>query len=171
MIAVRTPPTTLRAEARQLVRLALKQVLALKLACPLAEIELTSQPGQALKLLHSTHHIGLSISHESGLSIAAINMHGKVGIDLMAIHSVPEQDEMHTLVTDYLGKQTAEYLSGLAGDRQKEAFARAWTNFEARLKCKEKALVEWSQSGEALLTGCSSCNLQVPDGYIAAIAF
>lgn len=171
MIAVRTPLTTLRAEARHSVRLALKQLLALKLACPLAEIELTSQPGQALKLLHSTHHIGLSISHESGLSIAAINMHGKVGVDLMATHSVPEWDEMYTLATDYLGKQAAEYLSGLSGERQKEAFARAWTHFEARLKCKEKALVEWSQSGEALLAGGSSLSLQVADGYVAAIAF
>jgi 4'-phosphopantetheinyl transferase len=171
VIAVRTPPTNLRAEARQLVRLALRQVLADKLSFPLADIEFISEPGQSLKLLQPRQKIGLSISHESGLSLAAINMNGKVGVDLVATNSSLTKSEMYTLSADYLGYSAAEYLSSLPKDQQNHAFAIAWTELEARLKCQEENLIEWSSSREKRLDNYSTRTLLVPEGYVATVAY
>ena len=53
------------------------------------DIDLTNKPGQApetnLCLSMPDKQIGISISHEQGLSIAAICLDGVVGIDLVLI--------------------------------------------------------------------------------------
>ena len=49
VIAVRTLPTTLRSQARKLIRMAITQVLADKLSCPYAEIKLTSNQVNQLR--------------------------------------------------------------------------------------------------------------------------
>jgi 4'-phosphopantetheinyl transferase len=171
VIAVKTPPTTLRDKARQLVRLAIRQVLAEKLSFPLADIEFISEPGQALKLLQPKQNVGLSVSHESGLSLAAINMNGKVGVDLLAINNSLTKNEIYSLSTDYLGHQKAEYLSSLPMNKQNYAFAIAWTELEALLKCKEENLIEWCPSREKRLDNFSTRTLRVPEGYVATVAY
>lgn len=171
VIAVRTPPTMLRTEARQQVRLALREVLATQLGCSPAAIELLAQPGQALKLLKPNQDIALSISHEPGLSLAAIHLHGAVGVDLMAINSIPVASELHTLATDYLGHTIADQLAGTPAKEQGQAFAQAWTEFEARLKCTEEPLAEWSLARGQRLAPYSCRTLSLPDGYVGSVAF
>lgn len=169
VIAVRTPQTTLRKEARQLIRAALSEVLAIKLACLPQHIVLTSQPGQALKLLHPSYNIGLSISHESGLSVAAVNMQGKVGVDLMLNTTGPNGVEMQALVRDYFGKERAASISKLPKAIQNETFINMWVKLEARLKCLEVDLVEWSPARDQQ-ANISTYFLDLPDGYTGAIA-
>ncbi len=171
VIAVKTSHTTLRDKARQLIRLAIRQVLAEKLSCPLAEIKFISELGQALKLMQPKQNIGLSVSHESGLSLAAINMNGKVGVDLLAMNNSFTKKEMYSLSSDYLGHQKAEYLSSLPMNMQNYAFGIAWTELEARLKCKEENLIEWSPSREKRLVNYSTRALLVPEGYVATMAY
>lgn len=168
VIAVHTPLTTVRTEARQRIRLALKQVLAKKLNCTLSEIEFFSEAGKALKLMRPKHAIGLSISHESGLSIAAINMCGRVGVDLMLKQNSLTYEEMHQLATDYLGIETAELISHLPNNLQHDAFAKAWTTFEAQLKCQEQQITEWNPSRERL-PNSETFNLILPVGYIGSL--
>lgn len=171
VIALRTSPNMQRAEARQLVRVAIQEVLALLLHCDVSEIDLLSQVGQAVKLLNKNRNIGLSISHEVGLSLVAINMHGSIGVDLMAINSVPDDAELRTLAIEYLGVNVAERILREPIESHKEAFAMAWTEFEASLKAKGEALTEWSAARDKKLESLNVCSLALDNGYIGAIAY
>jgi 4'-phosphopantetheinyl transferase len=171
VIALRTPLTTQRTDVRQHIRTAIQEVLALLLNCPASEIKLLSQAGQAIKLANADHNIGLSISHEPELSLAAINMHGHVGIDLIAIGSIPEPEELRIITTEYLGVKVAEYISKQPVEAQKKVFAKVWTAFEASLKLKGEALVEWSAARDAQLKNISSIRLNLAEGYIGALAY
>lgn len=171
IIALRTSLIMQRAEARQLVRVAIQEVLALLLHCAVSEIDLLSQAGQAVKLLNKDRNIGLSISHEVGLSLVAINMLGSIGIDLMAINSVPNDEELRTLAIEYLGVKVAEHILSESMESQKEAFAMAWTEFEASLKMKGEALIEWSEARDKKLESLNVCSLALDNGYVGAIAY
>ena len=171
VIAVRNLPTTLRSQARKLIRLAITQVLADKLSCSYTEIKLITQPGQSVKVSQPRQTIGLSISHELGLSLAAINMNGKVGVDLIDVKSIPNDHEIYKLALEYLGTQVAEYLSLLPSELQKHAFANAWTEFEARLKCQGESLDEWTASSALQLNTLIIQPLELPEGYIGTVAF
>ena len=171
VIAVRTLPTTLRSQARKLIRMAITQVLADKLCCPYAKIKLTSQSGQSVKVSQPRQNIGLSISHEPGLSLAAINMNGKVGVDLIDVKSIPNDNEIYKLALEYLGTQVAEYLSLLPSELQKHAFAKAWAEFEARLKCQGESLDEWTASSALQLNTLTFQPLELPESYIGAVVF
>ena len=171
VIAVRTLPTILRSQARKLIRMAITQVLADKLSCSYTEIKLISQSGQSVKVSQPRQNIGLSISHEPGLSLAAINMNGKVGVDLIDVKSIPNDHEIYKLALEYLGTQVAEYLSLLPSELQKQAFAKAWTEFEAQLKCQEKSLGEWTASSALQLNTLTIRHLKLPDGYVGTVAF
>ena len=171
VIAVRTLPTTLRSQARKLIRMAITQVLADQLSCPYAKIKLTSQSGQSVKVSQPLQNIGLSISHEPGLSLAAINMNGKVGVDLIDVKSIPNDNEIYKLALEYLGTQVAEYLSPLPSELQKHAFAKAWAEFEARLKCQGESLDEWTASSALQLNTLTFQPLELPESYIGAVVF
>lgn len=171
VIAVRTLPTTFRFQARKLIRIAIRQVLAKKLNCQYAEIELISQLGQSLKLSQPRQNIGLSVSHESGLSLAAININGSVGVDLINIKTIPNKREIKTLALEYLGAEVAEHLSNLSCYQQKYEFAHAWSAFEARLKCQKKGLSEWTALSALQLKALSIQPLNLPDDYVGTIAF
>lgn len=171
VLAVRTPLTMPRAEARQKIREALLEVLAAQLACSPAEIELFSQAGQALQLLWPERNIGLSVSHEPGMSLAAINMNGPVGVDVMATNSTPATNEIYTLAADYLGCRIAEHLARLPSEQHSKSFSEAWTELEARLKCRGEPLAEWAPAKEQWLAACTSRTLQTPDGYVGTVAF
>ena len=171
VIAVRTSPTTLRSQARKLIRMAIIQVLADKLSCSYTEIKLISQSGQSVKVSQPRQNIGLSISHEPGLSLAAINMNGNVGIDLIDVKSIPNDNEIYKLALEYLGTQVTECLSFLPSELQKYAFAKAWTEFEARLKCQEKSLDEWTSSITLQLNTLTIRPLKLPESYIGTVVF
>ncbi len=167
VLALRTAPNITRTEARLQIRTALQEALALLLACSSAEIALLSQPGQALKLLNPKLNIGLSVSHEIGLSLAAININGVLGIDLMSLSSTPASNEIKILATDYLGNEIASAPS----NRQAHDFAKAWTAFEARLKCGGEVLTEWNEATDKRLAQYRCRDLILPDGYIGTVAF
>ena len=171
VIAVRTLPTTLRFQARKQIRMAIQHVLAEKFTCQYTEVKFISELGQSLKLAQPRQNIGLSISHESGLSLAAINMNGKVGVDLIDIKSIPNSNEIDTLALEYLGAEVAEYLSHLSVEEQSRAFAQAWTEFEARLKCQEKSLTEWTPSSALQLNTLAIRSLNMPESYIGTVVF
>lgn len=171
VIALRTTPSIPRAEARLQIRAALKEALALLLTCSTADIKFLAQPGKALRLLKQKQNIGLSISHEVGISLAAIHINGAVGIDLMALNSTPASKEIHTLATDYLGRKIAQQLACLPDNQQAKGFAKAWTAFEAGLKCSGEQLIEWNEATENRLAQFTCRDLILPDGYIGTVAF
>jgi 4'-phosphopantetheinyl transferase len=145
VIGIAASPGERREVARERVRLAVRQAAAQLSGLAADQIELASQPGQAPRLRLTsagvTSNAGLSISHEDGLSLAAIHLHGPAGVDLMRIQDVPD---WQAVARDYLGEAVADALAQLAPPQRMIAFARAWTRREAGLKCEGLPLGEWT---------------------------
>lgn len=161
VIAVETPKTAMRDSARQLLRAALQEVLANYGQ----DAALITTPGQAPQLAN-TPQIGLSLSHEPGLSLAAINFAGPVGIDLIGLPaSALPAAEIRQLALDYLGPAASRRIGS-----NPHAFAEAWTQQEARLKCLRLGLTEWTPILEERLSACRCLRLDLPGGWIGTLA-
>jgi 4'-phosphopantetheinyl transferase len=160
IVGVRGMPD--RATARRTIRVALLAALAEASGQPASAIQLCGVPGEAPYALLDGHRIALSISHDGDLSVAALRLDGgAVGIDLMQLTEVPD---WQAVARDYLGPACAARLAGMP------AFARAWSEREARLKCRGLALAEWSACDEPMLAACSCLSLVLPDGYVGSVA-
>ncbi len=162
---------THRAQARMQLRAALTDVLSTFLACAPEDIDLTHTPGQAPRrnLCRSMpeRQIGISLSHEHGLSIAAIYLDGGVGVDLVLIDT---QIEWQAIAELYLGAQVAAEIAKAPASSQAACFSLEWANFEAKLKCCQRALTEWSPELEPVLKKCIVHQLNLPQGYAGALA-
>jgi len=157
-----------RATARQTIRTALLAALAEALALPAARIRLRAEPGEApYALVDDGRRINLAISHDGDVSVAALCLDGTVGIDVMRVADVPD---WHAVARDYLGPACAAALAGVPAPARAAAFARAWSEREARLKCRGLALAEWDADLDGELALCRRLPLAVPDGYVATLA-
>jgi 4'-phosphopantetheinyl transferase len=167
VISVVTPDSTLRHAARAQLRGALREVLGLRLHRAPESIELVSTPGQAIRVDLPGHRIGLSASHEPGLSVAAIHRCGPVGIDIMRLS---EEFEWQPVARDYLGLQALARIACMPSQGQLPAFAREWTRLEACMKCLGIGLQEWSLSLERQIGACHLIELELPVGLFGAVA-
>jgi 4'-phosphopantetheinyl transferase len=164
LVAVDTPNTSIRDAARQQVRQVLRELLG--------DEALVSTPGQAIRLVRPGSKIGISVSHEIGLSLVAVNFAGPVGIDLMrSLDSADWREQIPALAQDYLGPQIAQNLVSLPAAAQMRYFAEAWTQHEARLKCLGLGLQEWQPVLAERLSACHVEPLNLPSGYIGAVAY
>lgn len=170
VISVVTPDSTLRDAARAQLRSALREVLSLQLGCASELIVLQSIPGQPLRVEQPAHgqNIGLSISHEAGLSVAALRRNGPVGVDILRI--APEFD-CQAVARDYLSPQALCRIASQPELVQPLAFAREWTRLEAGLKCLGLALQEWSPALGQRLESCRLMALDLPPGLCGAVAW
>ena len=168
LLLVPTPNASTREEARLCVRAALKQKLRELLGDCGIDAVLRSIPGQAICLAAPLAHIGLSISHEPGLSVAAINLAGPVGIDLMCL-CAPLPD-MEALAMDYLGPAVFDAIQQHPAVGRSEIFARAWTAHEACLKCLGLPLVEWTPELAKSLATCRWMAIETVPGVVASVA-
>ena len=167
-VSLATPDTTPRAEARARIRQALHEALLHLLAADPESVALITTPGEPVRLAPPWADIGLSISHEPGLSLAVINLAGPVGVDLLRVATIASGSG--TVARDYLGPDAASALAGLPDEQLQHAFAQAWTRLEARLKCLALELREWSPALEARLTGCRVTDLTMAEGWVGAVA-
>ena len=160
IVGVRRQPD--RATARRTIRAALLAALAEASGLPASAIQLCGAPGEAPYALLAGRRSALSISHDGDLSVAAFRLDGcAVGIDVMQVTDVPD---WQAVARDYLGPACAATLDGMP------AFARAWSEREARLKCRGLALAEWDASDEPLLSACACLPLRLPDAYVGSVA-
>jgi 4'-phosphopantetheinyl transferase len=106
---------------------------------------------------------GISISHDGPLSLAAIHLHGLVGVDLMQVQEVPDWQQV---ARDYLPPHVLDLLSATQASDRPRVLARAWTELEARLKCHGRQLTEWS--GLALPARCHE--LALPAEFVGVVA-
>jgi len=171
VLRLATPDSRNRDSARRLVRNALCRILALLLDCRPESVPLLSPPGQPLRLAGPAEKIGLSVSHETGISLLAIHLHGAVGIDVLRPADIPVDDtELLRLSSDYFGPEAAAQLSLLPQEARRQAFALAWVKLEAGLKCLGEGLAEWSPQRQALLADCRVRALGLPEGLVGAVA-
>lgn len=167
VLRIPTPIPHDRERARLQVRTALQQSLAFLLECPAEAVPLVSQPAKGLQVTAPGRQIGLSVSHESGLSLAAIRFHGAVGIDVMRIEP---QEDWEPVAQSYLGPVAFQRIARTPTHQVAEIFAREWVAYEASLKCHGIPLDEWSPALDRLLRQCRVKTLDMPHGVVAALA-
>jgi 4'-phosphopantetheinyl transferase len=169
LIALRlcTPVSNDRGVARAQVRAALKSLLGNLLGRLPDEVPLVSAPGQPLSVDLPDCCIGLSVSHEPGITVAAIHLHGPVGVDVMRVQDLPDWRE---LARSYLGVATMRCIEELPNGFRASAFARAWTELEARLKCRRVPLTEWSPPLQECLAQCQTRELELPPELVGTVA-
>jgi 4'-phosphopantetheinyl transferase len=161
--------------AREAARLRIRAVLTTGLAAHVGidagRIALHSPQGVApwaiVALDAGDQRVALSISHDGDISVAAYCFSGAVGIDVMSIVPVPDWE---SVARDYLGQYAARKLAARPEDERDAAFAHAWSEHEARLKCLGLQLSEWCDERAVALQACRCFPLALPDGYVGYVA-
>lgn len=165
LVSCVTRPGCSRDEARNRIRACVRIALEQWLELPSGAITFISAPGFAPRLLiDGLPEPGFSISHEAGFSIAAVNLHGAVGVDLMQVQAVPD---WHAVSQDYLGAEVATRLSGMPESIRPIAFAKAWCRREAFLKLHGLALDEWTAQGGLQGVGVE---VELAEGMVGVVA-
>ncbi|MES2350468.1 MAG: 4'-phosphopantetheinyl transferase superfamily protein, partial [Pseudomonadota bacterium] len=141
-----TDPAFIRSAQRANIRRAAREVLAALTGEPAGCFGIQSQPGGPLNVIVGGHDstIGCSFSHEDGYSLAAIHLHGAIGVDMMRVQDIPDWE---AVARDYLGPVVTAALQTTPAAERPLAFALAWTRREAELKCQGSQLAEWPASG------------------------
>ena len=171
VIGIATPARHDRQLARRLVRCALRQLLGQFLGRPAASVALISQPGQGIALDFPGTQLRLSVSHMPGLSVAAVSCRSAIGVDVMAVGGLASDlPDWSQVALDYLGPVQAALLRNASPADRPAAFARAWTHFEAGLKCCRLELTEWTPALANLLARCQVMALSLPDGCCGTVA-
>lgn len=171
VISVATPVTENRAQARAIIRIALRDTLAAFLGQSAESILLDSSPGQPMQLDPVCGGMRLSLSHMPGLSVAAISRVSAVGVDLMQVdRSAIEASDWRQMVLDYLGPSVSDLLHKTPTAQRPYAFAEAWTRLESCLKCLGLALTEWDPRLARQLLNCHVMGLDLPESCRGSIA-
>lgn len=152
-----------RLEIRQALREAIAQLYGFSPADIMIQISPGDSPAVSFPRSAGTRPPGISISHDGSISLAAINLGGPVGIDVMQVQDI---DDWRAVARDYLGPATLSELEAAAASQRAGALARAWTEHEARLKCHGRQLAEWTVAPLAAL--CRS--LELPAPFVGAVA-
>jgi hypothetical protein len=70
----------------------------------------------------------------------------------------------------YRGRATADALATLPHGERDTAFAQAWSEHEARLKCLGLQLSEWRDDLALALRTCRNFSLALPEGHVGYLA-
>ncbi|MDU8498579.1 4'-phosphopantetheinyl transferase superfamily protein [Pseudomonas syringae] len=141
-----TSPGSARDDARNRIRACARIAVEQWLELPSDAITFISTPGVAPRLMiDGLPEPGFSISHEAGFSVAAVNLNGAVGVDLMQVQPVPD---WQVVARDYFGPDVVARLMGTSDELRPAAFAKAWCDREAFLKLHGRELGEWLEVGQ-----------------------
>jgi 4'-phosphopantetheinyl transferase len=162
VIGIVPPPS--RMEARTRLRQAVREAAAQWLKVDIESIAVESTPGDPPRLLLAGRAAGLSLTHDEGISLAAIHLHGTIGIDVMRVQDVAD---WANLARDYLGPQVAEELAACPDAQRPLRLAQAWTAREAALKYSGLQLAEWNGAAPT----CRLQALPLPAPYVASLAY
>lgn len=169
VIAVKTPDHPDRTVARTTIRTAIKDVLGELWGCAPTHVTLAHTPGEPLRARGPNSPAwGLSVSHDAGLSVAAVNRLGPVGVDIVC---ESQAFDWHAVAHDYLGPAMARQLASHPLAEQNQQFLRAWARHEACLKCLSLGLVEWSPALQSRLATLEVVDFELPTGWLGAVAF
>ena len=157
----------MRETGRNLVRSALRAVLGKHLCQPPETVPLSSAERHATALTLQGHTIGLSVSHEAGLTLAAIHRHGPFGIDIMRIEALADWEPV---AKNYLGLHAHQRILAMTPLQRPFAFGHEWTRVEASLKCLGLGLVEWTNLLDQQINRCETIELALPDGLTGTVA-
>lgn len=175
VISVVTAPTENRTQARESIRRALRELLAAYWQQPAETILFSTVRARELTVLSPACSGGLSISHAPGCSVAAVHRSCAVGVDVMRVDAnltdrANASAEWEQLAHDYLGPAAHQQLLHTVPAMRATAFAQAWCQFEAALKCRGQGLTEWTPALGQALGSCKVTALDLPDSLRGALA-
>ena len=168
----RATPEGARARMRQAARDALRARLAAAFAVPAAAIFISAQRGEAPRAHWQAHAQagdaalvapGVSISHDTGVSLIAWHGAGPVGVDVARPPADADAAELAGVAQLYLepNRPSAPAYQAQAA-MNIGAFMQRWACHEARLKCAGLGLVEWSDALAARLAGILAVAVELP---------
>ncbi len=161
-VLIRVAASPERPVARREARAALRVILASWSGLPPSRVLLEEScigPLWPNRLAGETLDINFSYgANEAWIGLVRA---GRIGVDVMRVEPFAESQ---AVARAYLGPEAAAAIA-LAPDPDR-AFAAAWTEREARLKCAKRGLTEWdgSDTPEAFHTG-----FEGPD-WVGAVA-
>jgi len=175
-----------RDQQRLAARRVLRQVLAAHLKVALDAIVMARQPGLAPQWhVRSTENVtgaamgpvGVSLSHEEGISLIALRPEAELGVDLFDLFNpsrVQAWPDTLDVATLYLGPEATRRCADAAGlgDTQlARQFGVEWTRHEAAIKCLGHALREWHPALAAQAESCVIQSLALPEPWLGAAAW
>ena len=83
------------------------------------------------KAILAERPVAFNISHSESRGLIALSTHGAVGIDLEAIHPLPE---LQALAKRYFSATEQTTLDEVSGAQETERFYQIWTRKEALVK-------------------------------------
>jgi 4'-phosphopantetheinyl transferase len=170
VISLSFPQNLQREAARQQLHLAITELLMQAFSCAAEQIRLIRVAGSRLQCFVAGQEIFISVSHEPGLSLAAISQKQLPGIDLMAVKAM---DDWQDVADIYFSPQQIAALQQAQDDERAALFAQYWTMMEARFKCAGIAMTEYDehvqQQMASALKDCCSYALTLPAGYIGTL--
>jgi phosphopantetheinyl transferase len=165
-VLVRVATVTPRQSARNELRAALRHILAAWTGLAPRELPLRETPRGPVWLGDlDGHSLDISLSYGEGEGWIGLLRGGWIGVDAMRATPIAEAGQV---ARDYLGPGASSELRSAADPVH--AFALAWTELEARLKCVKRELTEWPGSQIDAAAQCSTVHITLPDAVVVAVA-
>jgi 4'-phosphopantetheinyl transferase len=164
-VLMRVPTAPPRQIARRELRKVLREILAgwsgvLPEQLPLQETPRGPVwPGQL-----GGHSLDISLSYAEDAGWIGLLRAGQIGVDAMPVQTIPEA---LAVARNYLGHAAAAAIQRSTDPAT--AFATAWTEFEARLKCLKRELNEWPATQAFVTAGCASQSVMLPDRVMVTV--
>jgi hypothetical protein len=155
----------LRVADKSQTRAVLRQVLAAWSGRPPEQLPLreTARGPRWIGSLADTS-LDISLSYCGPEGWIGLLRGGSIGIDAMPVESFAEATEV---ARHYLGP--AAHTAIQQSSDPARAFALAWTELEARLKCMKRDLVEWSPARAEATARCATRNLVLTGARVVAL--
>ena len=164
LIRAAAPPS--RQAARRELRTVLRRVLAFWSGLLPEQLPLLETPrGPVWPGQFAGQSLGISLSYCGSEGWIGLFRGGAIGVDAMPAASIPEAEEV---ARHYLGPVAWAEIQ--RSQNPARAFALAWTNLEARLKCLKRELTEWAAGQDAAFQEQAAQSQFFDDGIAVTIA-
>lgn len=165
-LLLRVTASTFRGIARQATRAALRATLASWSGFSPEKLPLTETlAGPVWQGALWDHALSISVSYAQDEAWVALLRGDRIGVDAMSLDT---EFEIEPVARHFLSPAQREAIENSADSLQ--AFAKAWTDLEARSKCLALGLVEWSPTRDAALANCRSLSLTLPGRTVISVA-
>lgn len=165
-VLVRVPAPRTRREARPFVRSALREILSTWSGLPVSALPLEeTSRGPVWRGQLGGYPLDISISYSGPDAWIAMLRSGSIGVDALELQPLPDAEAVARL---YLGPAVVEAIRHAPDPCR--AFALAWTEMEARLKCAKRNLREWSPAEARPDSRCRCLHRFPAHGLVVAVA-
>jgi phosphopantetheinyl transferase len=165
-VLVRVATSQSRQAARQELRTALRRILAAWTDVSPERLPLReTSRGPVWWGQLGGHDLDITLSYAGDESWLGLLRAGWIGLDAMRIQPIPEAE---AVARHFLGHVAVAAIQQSTDPAM--AFAVAWTEWEARLKCLKQELNEWPVMRAVATAQCAIQSLVFPDRLMVTVA-